>query len=151
MIETLEDEDAPVKNYVDLVKYIENTLGWTWPWEDTRPPWKIRSIEAGKIKKVAQKRKLKVSDLVTTVDWMRVNRMPVESPVGVVYFVERALKEVGKEQRIDDVEQAVAATLREVEQSNLPEARKREWSGRLRRVRGVAALDLVGEWRSGRR
>lgn len=147
MIETLEDEDAPVRTYVDLVKYIENTLGWTWPWEDTRPPWKIRAIEAGKIKKVAGKRKLKVPDLVTTVDWMRKERITVESPVGVVYFAERALREVAKLHEAESWEDEVAKTIAEVSASGLPESEKTEWTKRLHRVKGDVALETVKEWR----
>ena len=146
MIETLEDEDAPVRTYVDLVKYIENTLGWTWPWEDMRPPWKIRSIEAGKIKKIAGKKGLKVPELVTTVDWMRKERITVESPVGVVYHAERALKEAKKQHETESWETEVAKAVAEVEASDLPADEKQAWTRRLRRVKGEVALDTVKEW-----
>lgn len=143
------EDERPVRTYVDLVKYIENTLGWTWPWEDTRPPWKIRAIEAGKLKKLAAKHKYTVNDLRRTVDWMRRERIPVTSPAGVIYKVERALRESPAELEIGDLEKAIARTLREVKASDLPDAEKKRWVTRLSRVTGAAAVEAVDEWRSG--
>lgn len=141
--------NTEVRTYVDLIKYVENTLGWTWPWEDTRPPWKIRAIEAGKIKKLAQKRRVTVPELAETVNWMRKERITVKTPTAVMFYVERALKErVSKEEAFTDVEREVAETVVEIKASDLPEQEKKKWLTRMHRVRGPAAAEAVVEWRS---
>jgi hypothetical protein len=152
-LETLPEDDARPKNYVELVKYIENTLGWTWPWEETDPPWKLRAAEAGKLKRAAKKgvrgkRNLTVEDLVLTVDWMRRERITVQAPVAILYYVERALKAQTDSLEVGDLEQATIDVMREVEASNLPEEDKKEWARRLRRVAGWSAVE---EWRADER
>jgi hypothetical protein len=152
-LETTPEDDAPPKNYVELVKYIENTLGWTWPWEETDPPWKLRAAEAGKLKRVAKKgvrgkRNLTIEDLKLTVDWMRRERITVQSPVAIIYYVERALKAQADSLEVGDLEQATIDAIREVQASNLSDDEKQDW---VRRLRRVAGWSVVEEWRADER
>lgn len=153
-LETLAKDEVEPRNYVDLVKYIENTLGWTWPWEVTDPPWKVRAVEAGKLKKAAAKTKVRglkkvtVADLKRTVDWMRAERITVKTPMAVTYYIEKALKAQTDELTITDIDEAIARTLVEVEKDpGLTDAERKSWLGRLRRVRDSAAVEAVDEWR----
>lgn len=142
------EDERPVRTYVDLIRHIENTLGWTWSWEDTRPPWKIRSIHAGIVKKLAAKHRYTVADLAETVDWMRRERIAVSAPAGIIYFVKDAQKAKPAVLSTGDVEDAIGRTIQEVRASDLSAAEKKRWVTRLSRATGAAAVEALDEWRA---
>lgn len=151
-LETLPEDGAAPHNYVELVKYIENTLGWTWNWEDTRPAWKIRAEQAGRIKKAAKKgvrgkRNLEVADLVATVDWMRERRITVEHPAAILYYVERALKDARDDGVASPTLVNRETALAEIQDSDGSDEVKVEWTRRVTRAGPGALADVLAEWR----
>lgn len=135
-------ETKPVRTNVDFVRHVENTLGVIL--DPSKPPWKARQIEAGKLKRKREtnKKLYTIDNLLLTVEWLRQRRQHVKSAAAVCWHVERALKEAPEpELAPDEFEQRYAYAIR-VEQ-HLGET---EWLGRLLRARGDARKELLSEW-----
>lgn len=139
---TVEHEDKPITTATDLVKHIENTLGWLPP--DDVPAWKARQIEAGKINRMMKKDRLcTIENLLLATELLRRRRQEVKSPVGVCYFVQEALKATAEAEKVPDLNERLAAA-RAIEE-------RPEWVRRLERVVGPAAiLETLEEWEDSR-
>lgn len=141
-------DDTRVRTSTDLVKHIENTLGWCQPWDDLRPAWKVRSIEAGKINR-AIKRNPKLytmENLLLAVEYLRIRKQPVKSPIGVIYTVEKAIKEMPKPEKVTDLAAARERALERVRDRyplNHPE--RGRWIRRLQNSKGQVFLDALEE------
>lgn len=152
--EKVKREDE-VRTFTDVVKIIENELGWAPSWDDPRPPWKIRSIEVGKMKRAIKalerrnrrmKGKFTVANLAMTVDLLRRERHAVTSPTGIIYHVERALEMQAEKETHTDEATTIQQALAEVEASALPDAVRAAWRARLVRAQGEARVAAVEDW-----
>lgn len=143
--EDLEPEVPEVRTLTDLVKHIENTLGWCPSWNDPRPLWKVRAIEVGKLKRVIAKRPdCTMENLLLAVDYLARHRQPVESPVYVAYAVERALKERGRatpRRDLDDELERARASARALPDPDL----RRKWERRLAVAQGAQLREALDE------
>lgn len=137
-----------VKNATELVVHIENTLGWT-PDTDRMPLWKARAVEAGKLNAAIRKnpKLLTWVNLELAVEYLRRKRQPVKSPVGVTYFVEKALDKAHQEASRplgELVDEALRAEYsRNDDLTNL-------WVTRLIRAEGNARAEVYAEWQQER-
>lgn len=154
--EKVKREDE-VRTFTDVVKIIENELGWAPSWDDPRPTWKVRSIEVGKMKRVIKalerrnrrmKGKFTVANLALTVEVLKRERHAVTSPSGILYHVERALEMQAEEETHTDEAITVQQALAEVEAADLPDVVARAWRTRLVRSQGEAREEAVAEWRA---
>lgn len=146
------DDDAQlerktIKTSTALVRHIENALGWLPPADDTRPDWKIRSIEAGKINRVIKKNKslYTFDNLLLAVEYCRRKKIEVKAPVGVCYFVEQALAaaQVGAP---TNVQADIARALEEARAAG-----EDDWVRRLWRAQGASAkAEALEGWREHR-
>lgn len=145
--EELPSEEPEIRTMTDLVKHIENTLGWCAPWDDPRPPWKIRAVEVGKLKRVVAKdpKLYTMDNLLLAVEYLRRKREPVKSPVGVVYAVERALKELPSLEARPDVQERLERALSVVR--GWPEGpARRRWERRLAVAQGAVLNETLDEF-----
>lgn len=147
-----------IRTFTDVVKAIENELGWAPSWDDPRPTWKIRSVEISKMKRVIKalekrNRRLKgqftVANLAMTVDMLRRERHAVTSPTGILYHVERALEKQAdlQEEAPTDEASAVQQALVDVKTADLPDVVRAAWRTRLVRAQGEARAATIAEWR----
>lgn len=140
---SVEHKEHEVRTATDLVKHIENTLGWLPP--DDKPAWKARQIEAGKINRMMKKdKRCTIPNLLLAVELLRTRRQEIQSPVGVCYFVEEALK------RAAEVEDQASELNERLAHAKAIEGRP-EWTRRLERVAGPAATaEVLAEWEASR-
>ena len=142
------ERSTEVRTLTDLVKYIENTLGWAPSWDDPRPLWKIRAIEVAKIKRaIRTQRRPKdytVANLMVAVEFLRRRNQHIESPVAVVYAVERALKRRA-DRDSTDLETAVERAVAEANRLG-----RDDWARRIARATGGARAEVLREWEEAR-
>lgn len=153
-VEFLKDK-LEVKTHTDLIKVIENELGWAPSWDDPRPMWKIRATEVSKMKAVIKKlereggKKAKgrytLENLQIAVEYLKRKKEYIKSPVGVVYAVERALEEAAEEMHESDLDLEVEAALKIMRREG-DEVNAR----RLTRAQGSARQMVLDEWRASR-
>lgn len=139
---SVEHTDFEVRTATDLVKHIENTLGWLPP--DDLPRWKARQVEAGKINRMMKKdKRCTIDNLLLATELLRRRRQEIKSPVAVCYFVEEALRATAVAENTPDLIERLEAA-RAVED-------RPEWARRLQRVFGPAAiLETLEEWEASR-
>lgn len=133
---------------LDFVIHVENTLGWVPEVSDKKPLWKVRAIEAGRIKKAVEKdpHRLTRHNLELAVEYLRRKRQPVKSPYGVIYYVDRALEMSNSEPVVSDLAAEIAAA----KQREFTEAKEgwEYWVGRFVRAEGSGRLAVLNEWRA---
>lgn len=145
--EELPSEEFEVRTLTDLVKHIENTLGWCVPWDDPRPLWKVRSIEVGKMKRVIQKnpKLYTMENLLLAVEYLRRKRKPVKAPVGVIYAVEDALREAPATVTQSAPQERLEAVLGVIR--GWPEGpARRRWERRLAIAQGGVLVEALDEF-----
>lgn len=137
-------EPAVVRTNVDFVRHCENTLGIPLDLTSGKPVWKLRQIEAGKLKRKRESnpKLYTIDNLMLTVEWLRQRRQEVKSAASVCWRVEDALKTAAEpEPERDDFEARYAAAIA-AEQV----AGDTAWLGRLTRARGNARSEVLREW-----
>jgi hypothetical protein len=131
---------ATFRTATEFVLAVENMLGWAAEETPTKPLWKVRQVEAGKIN-----RKRKEDPELYSWENLEIERIAVKSPVGVLWKVQKALAERPREERPrplgELIEEAVAH-----EQSQ-QRAGWQEWLISLQRAQGNYREDLLREWR----
>lgn len=139
-------DSTSVRNFTDLIRHIENTLGWAPNWDDPRPAYKIRAIEAGKLKKICQRnpKLYTLENLLVAVEYLRRRKQEVTAPAGVCFVVERALEEVQREDEISDLEAQRERALTEA--MSLPGPDRDRWVRQLSRANGAPLAELIKEW-----
>lgn len=142
-----------VRTHTDLLKVVENELGWCPAWDDPRPPWKIRATEVSKLKRVIKKMEkdnprlrgeYTIENLLITVEYLKREKEHIKSPVYLAYALERAL-EWHHDMRLGDLEARVEAAKVQV-RTHLAGAERERWLQQLTRARGDALVDLLSEW-----
>lgn len=135
-----------VRNATELVVRVSNTLGWAPPITDTRPLWKVRSAEAGKLSRAIRKNpELYTWDnLELAVAFMQRKRVTPRTPLAVLSYVEPALAEayIPDERPLGEkVEEAITwERARE-----LPGWE--QWVLRFSRAFGAFREEIYNEWR----
>jgi hypothetical protein len=139
-------EPSTIRTNVDLCRHVENTLGFVL--DPSKPPWKARQIEAGKLKRkrATDPELYSVENLLLTVEYLRQRRQEVKSPAAVCWFVQEALERALKEPTVDELASLIQAAI-DQEQSRPGGA---EWIGRLTRARGDARAEVYREWEAAR-
>ena len=137
-----------VKNAIEFVQLVENTLGWAPPLDDTTPLFKRRAIEAGKVKsKIAKNPTLYTwHNLELAVEYLRRKRQGVKSPVGVLYKVEQAIAAANAPAPISSVGEDINRAI-EVELSHGKEGSE-DWVGRLIRADGPGRREVLDAWQA---
>jgi hypothetical protein len=136
------------RTMTEVVEACENTLGWLPP-ASNKPRWRLVAAEVGKL--VAAQRKQ--PDLVTfknleiALDYSRRKKMPVKSPVGLVYRIEEALEFVDTRE-ITPIQQQIDSALEWEAKHDLPDSST--WRSRLIRSSGTARDTTLADWREAR-
>ena len=131
-----------------IVELIENTLGWAAPIGE--PLWKVRSREAGKLnRKIATRPSFYTErNILLAIEYCRREHITIETPVGVLGFVEAAVREANKPEVERPLDQAIAEAIA-WEQDNEQQGFG-HWVTRLRRANGAARRDVLTEWKQAR-
>jgi len=146
-------DETVVKTYSDLLKVVENELGWCAAWDDPRPPWKIRATEVSKLKRVIQKLerenvslrgKFTIENLLVVVEYLKREKDHIKSPVYLAYALERSL-EWYHDQRLGHLEERVERAKRQVS-THLEGIERETWMRKLTRARGDQLVELITEW-----
>lgn len=136
------------RTMTEVVEACENSLGWLPP-ASNKPRWRLVAVEVGKL--VAAQRKQ--PDLVTfrnleiALDYSRRKKLPVKSPVGLVYRIEEALEYVDTRETSPIQEQIDSALEWEAKHA-LPDSPT--WRSRIIRASGPARQTTLAEWRAAR-
>jgi hypothetical protein len=136
------------QNYMELVAEISNRLGWA----PDEPRWKHERIAAGLIKKkvFTNPAHLTLGNLSTTVRYMQAHHIPLRYPMGIFYYVDKALLEVRTKGPI--VERPSAAVLATIE-ADIARAvdyersfKNSSWPDRFIRATGIHRRQVLNEW-----
>lgn len=136
------------RTMTEVVEACENTLGWLPP-ASNKPRWRLIAVEVGKL--VAAQRKQ--PDLVTfrnleiALIYSQRKRLPVKSPVGLIYRIEEALTFVDTSTSSPIQEQVESALDWEATHA-LPDSPS--WRSRLIRSSGPSRQVTLAEWREAR-
>lgn len=151
VFEPMRDETI-VRTWTDLLKVVENELGWCPAWDDPRPNWKVRATEVSKLKAVIKKLerensrmkgKYTVENLLITVEYLKREKELIKSPVYLAYACERALA-WHHDARLDDLEARVERAKASV-RSLFTGPERQRWLSQLTRARGEPLVELLDE------
>lgn len=141
--------DRP-KNWMQLARYIENTLGVDLQDRPGIDPRRAQATAASILKKTAAKRGVTVDDLVAATNWMRRNRKKANHVCAVFYFLEHEVDTREVEGDISDEGQLGRALAREQAAAAVGDPEAGKWILRLSRTRGSALLEALVEWEAER-
>lgn len=139
---------ATFNTATEFVLAVENMLGWAAEETPTKPLWKVRQIEAGKVnrKRKEDPELYSWENLEIAMLWCLHNRTPVKSPLGVFYKVTKALAERPREERArplgDLIDEAIA------QEMGSQQIGWQEWVITLQRAGGPARAEVLQEWRN---
>ncbi len=143
--------DGTPENATQLLRLIENQLGWD-PYDDPDvAPYKRRSTEAAKInRKVKRKPDLYTwRNLATTVAYCHNKDIRLDTPMGLFFHVDAAMEDTKVvDVVVDGTDEAIAAAVALERVSDAPDSQ--EWERRLLRATGNARSEVLAEWRAAR-
>ncbi len=136
--------NVEIRTPTDVVTLVENQLGCELP--TTAPGWKIRGIEAGKLKRqMAKDDRCTIHNLVLAVEYCRRRALTPRTPAGICFYVEKALERASTTDEHDldrEIREAVTVELGRDDGSR--------WVSQLTRARGPARVEVYEQWRSAR-
>ena len=132
-------------NAMEFVIDVENSLGWSGP--DSSKPYKARIAEAGKVKRKIASRPSYFSDenIALALAYCQRNKLSVRSPVGVLNFIQQALRDAPVAQINEQIlEERISAAIGwEREHGG---AQADDWIRRLVRAEGAARQQVYDQW-----
>lgn len=132
-------------NNVDLVQATENTLGWVPVQPGDVPLFRLRIVEAAKLKRKRATRPTYYTEanFMLALKYCRQEHVCV-SPVGVLSYVQAALERANAPQTFEDIEDGISAALTYEKEVQPPGYR--QWIVRLTRASGTARRQVYEEW-----
>lgn len=133
------------KNWVEIVRYCENTLGWTPKGDLARG----RTAAASALKKAAEKNPLvTLQNLEYAIEYSRRKKLPITYPTALVYRIEDALREAPDEVNQGDVAQQVEDAIAwELSHKTFGHE---AWLARLLQAHGPGRRTVLKEWKEAR-
>lgn len=132
-----------------IVAACENQLGWQPPYQPDVPPQRTLSLEVYKLKKAMETSRFRQlatpRNLALALEYSRQRRLPVKSPVGLLYRIPDALALASHTPTVAPIQERITASIR-WEQAR-DDGDSLRWIHLLVRAAGPGQTEILQEWK----
>lgn len=133
---------------IAIVEACENQLGWQPPYQPDVPPYRTRALEVHKLKKAMDTPRFRqiatTRNLALALEFSRRRRLPVQSPVTLLYRIPDALAYADTTPAVSPVAMQITTAIRWEQAADDNDSLR--WIHRLTRAAGPGQLDVLAEW-----
>lgn len=133
-----------------IVEACENQLGWQPPYKSDVPPFRTRALEVHKLRQAMTNPQFAQmatpKNLALALEFSRRRKLPVHSPVTLLYRIPDALAYADTTPTATSVAQQIAAAIRW--EQDVDDADSLRWIHRLTRAVGPGQVDILTDWKA---